>query len=147
AAIAASALLGPAQVGARLMEVTILRRFDPLTLACVAVMLHPLGVLLLYLFSAPAVAAFAALLGAGRGMLTIARGTLPLSLFGSTDYGLRTGQLFVPSKIAQAFAPILFGLSIDHLGIGTLAISSALCAAGLTILLIMKLTNRKMVVT
>ena len=55
--------------------------------------------------------------GAGNGMLTIARGTLPLALFGlNRDYGLRTGFLSAPARILQGGAPVLFGIVLDRGG-------------------------------
>ena len=53
--------------------------------------LHPIGALLLALFGPVMAVPFVLLHGAGNGMLTIARGTLPLALFGPAGYGLRTG--------------------------------------------------------
>jgi len=52
----------------------------------------------------------------GNGMLTIARGTLPLALFGPSGYGLRTGILSAPARILQGGAPVLFGLVLDRAG-------------------------------
>ncbi len=49
-------------------------------------------------------------------MLTIARGTLPLALFGAAGYGLRTGILAAPARILQGAAPLVFGLVLDRLG-------------------------------
>ena len=89
-AIIAGALIGPAQVVARLIEFSFLQRAHPLTSARFAVTLHPLGALLFGVFGAPA-AVFAVLHGAGNGLLTIAVGTLPLALFGPVGYGLETG--------------------------------------------------------
>jgi hypothetical protein len=40
-------------------------------------------------FGAPAIMAFALFHGAGNGLLTIARGTLPLAIFGPLGYGVR----------------------------------------------------------
>jgi hypothetical protein len=54
--------------------------------------------------------------GAGNGLLTIARGTLPLSLFGAGGYGLRTGLLAAPARILQGAAPLVFGLVLDRGG-------------------------------
>ena len=59
---------------------------------------------------------FVLLHGAGNGMLTIARGTLPLALFGPTGYGLRTGILSAPARILQGGAPLLFGMVLDRGG-------------------------------
>jgi hypothetical protein len=44
---------------------------------------------------APAIMAFALFHGAGNGLLTIAKGTLPLAIFGPIGYGLRNGIIAV----------------------------------------------------
>jgi len=71
---------------------------------------------LLALLGAPVAFLFAILHGSGNGLLTIARGTLPLAMFGSAGYGLRTGILAAPARILQAGAPLLFGLVLDRAG-------------------------------
>jgi hypothetical protein len=78
------------------------------------------------LVGVPAGAVFTLLHGAGNGVLTIAKGTLPLALFGVRDYGARQGLLMVPARFAQATAPWLFGLAIDRFGAGALWFSAAL---------------------
>ncbi|HZH05584.1 MAG TPA: MFS transporter, partial [Lautropia sp.] len=75
AAVAAGALVGPAQVAARLLEFGLLRRVHPLYSAILAALAHPLAALALLFMGAPA-ALFALLHGAGNGILTIAKGTL-----------------------------------------------------------------------
>jgi predicted MFS family arabinose efflux permease len=114
AAVAAGALVGPAQVGARLLEYGVLRRMHPLFSALIATVMPPVGAVLLIAFGAPVAAVFAILFGAGNGMLTITRGTLPLALFGAQGYGQRQGLLLVPARVAQAVAPWLFGLCLDQ---------------------------------
>lgn len=76
AAVAAGALIGPAQVGARVFEFTLLRNVNPLTSARLAILTHPIGALILMAVGAPAAAAFTLFHGAGNGILTIAKGTL-----------------------------------------------------------------------
>ena len=71
--------------------------------------LHPIGAALLAIFGPVVAVPFVLLHGAGNGMLTIARGTLPLALFGPAGYGLRTGILSAPARILQGGAPLLFG--------------------------------------
>ncbi len=129
AAIAAGALVGPAQVGARLFEFGILRNFHPLIPARVAALLNPLGSVGLAALGPAGISLFAILHGAGNGMLTIASGTLPLALFGPTGYGKRTGILAVPTRIAESAAPLLFGLLIDRIGTAAIAVSAGLCLA------------------
>jgi predicted MFS family arabinose efflux permease len=126
AAVAAGALIGPAQVGARLFEFGLLRRWHPLLTARLAVAAHPVGALVLALVGAPAAAAFTLLHGAGNGILTITKGTLPLALFGPMGYGARQGLMLVPARFAQAAAPWLFGLCLEHWGGASIALSAAL---------------------
>ena len=125
-AIAAAALAGPAQVGARLVEFGALRWMHPLVSARLAAVLHPIGALTLVAFGPAAVTAFAVLHGAGNGLLTIAKGTLPLAIFGPVGYGLRSGVLAAPARAAQAASPLLFG---DRMGIAALAVSAGLSVA------------------
>jgi hypothetical protein len=143
AALTAGALVGPAQVGARLLEYGFLRRLHPLLSARIATLLHPAGAGLLAIADAPAVAAFGILHGAGNGILTIAKGTLPLALFGPDGYGERQGLLMVPARIAQAFAPLLFGFCLDGWGAGALWLSSLLSIAAFGALLFLPRTTRK----
>ncbi|MDD7970844.1 MFS transporter [Roseinatronobacter alkalisoli] len=135
AAIAAAALVGPAQVAGRLLEFGVLQRFHPLLSARLAAMAHPIGALALMVFGAPAAIIFTVLHGAGNGILTIAKGTLPLSIFGPANYGFRQGVLMVPARFAQAGAPFLFALLMERYGAGALLLSIALGLSGLAALL------------
>jgi len=125
-AVAVGALIGPAQVGGRLLEFGVLRRVHPLLSARLAALMHPAGAALLTVLGAPAAALFAVLHGAGNGILTIAKGTLPLAIFGPQAYGHRQGLLMVPARIAQALAPWLFGIFLERWGAGSLWLSGAL---------------------
>ena len=125
-AVAIGALVGPAQVAGRLLEFGFLRRLHPLLAARGAALGHPLGVACWLLFGPVAGPVFAVLHGAGNGILTIAKGTLPLVLFGPRGYGRRQGLITAPSRVAQAFAPLVFGACIERWGAGALWISSAL---------------------
>jgi predicted MFS family arabinose efflux permease len=127
-AVLVGALIGPAQVGARLLEFGLLRKVHPLLSARIAAALHPLGVVILAVFGAPAAAVFGVLHGAGNGILTIAKGTLPLVIFGPQGYGHRQGVLMVPARIAQALSPWLFGLALDRWGAGALTVSATVGA-------------------
>jgi hypothetical protein len=134
AAVAAAALMGPAQVAARLFEFGVLKRMHPLVSTRLALLLHPLGAALIGLVGAPAAAAFAILHGGGNGLLTIARGTLPLALYGPAGYGRRTGIIVAPARVTTAAAPLLFGLLMSRIGLGALWVSAALGIAGLVAL-------------
>ncbi|WIG94455.1 MFS transporter [Myxococcus sp. SDU36] len=125
-AIGLAALVGPAQVAARFLEFSLLRRFHPMVSARLACAAHPLGAMAMLFFGAPAAALFTLLHGAGNGILTIAKGTLPLALFGPQGYGRRQGWLMAPARVGQAFAPFLFALLIERFGSGALVVSAAL---------------------
>ena len=136
-ALLLAALVGPAQVAGRLLEYGLLRRVHPVVSARVAGALHAVGALAFLLVGVPAGAAFTLLHGAGNGVLTIAKGTLPLVLFGTKDYGLRQGILMVPARFAQALSPYLFGLAIDRYGAGALWFSAALGGVGFAALMLL----------
>jgi len=138
AAIAAAALVGPAQVGARLVEFGALKRVHPVISARLAAALHPIGAVVLMAIGPSAIMAFAVLHGAGNGLLTIAKGTLPLAIFGPVGYGLRNGILAAPARAAQAASPLIFGLLIDWLGVGALAISAGMSIAALLALMALR---------
>ena len=126
AAVAVGALVGPAQVAGRLLEFGLLRRIHPLLSARLAGLAHPAGVLVLMVLGGPAAAAFAVLHGAGNGIMTIAKGTLPLVLFGPAGYGARQGWMMMPARVSQALAPVLFGLALQRWGVNALWLSAAL---------------------
>jgi predicted MFS family arabinose efflux permease len=129
-AILAGMLIGPAQVAARLVEAGFLKRYHPLLSARLSASLHPIAAVLLIL-SPAAIPMFTILHGAGNGILTIARGTVPLAIYGPENYGYRLGILGAPSRMAQAAAPLVFGMLISSLGAGTLYVSLCLGLATL----------------
>jgi predicted MFS family arabinose efflux permease len=138
AAVAAGSLLGPAQVGARLLEFSFQRRIHPMFSARVAALAHPLAAVILLTLGAPFASVFVLLHGAGNGIMTIAKGTLPLVLFGPQGYGTKQGVLMVPGRIAQALAPWLFGLCLDRWQTGALWVSTGLWVIGFILLLALR---------
>lgn len=70
-AIWAGALIGPAQVAARIAEAGFLSRFHPLVSTRLASLAHPIGAALVGVFGGPAAMALAILHGAGNGILTM----------------------------------------------------------------------------
>lgn len=125
-AIAAGALIGPAQVAARLLEFGLLRRFHPLAAGRLAAAAHPVAALCLVGLGGPAAYAFALLHGAGNGILTIVKGTLPLALFGVAGYGARLGWLNAPARMVQAAAPLIFGAALAVWGLQAIWLTAGL---------------------
>jgi hypothetical protein len=138
-AVAVAALVGPAQVAGRLLEILVLRRWHPLAAGLVAAALHPLAVVALLAAGLAAAPAFVVLHGIGNGILTIAVGTLPLLYFGARGYGRRQGVLMVPARVLQAGAPWLYGLVLDRGTGAALAVSGSLGALALLALVVLRL--------
>jgi MFS family permease len=137
-AVAAGALFGPAQVVARIIEASFFSRYHPLLSTRLACLTHPIGAAILALAGGAASSAFAIFFGLGNGILTIARGTLPLAIFGPKNYGYRLGIIGAPARMAQAAAPLAFGLLIDAMGSRVLIVSSALSLSALLALLLLR---------
>jgi predicted MFS family arabinose efflux permease len=147
AALTAATLLGPAQVAARLIEFFAAKRYryHPLLTALLATALHPVGALVLGIFGGLPLAAagFALFHGAGNGMITIAKGVLPLAVFGPLGYGLRQGLLSALARTMQAVAPFAFGLVLDSYGDRVaVALSGALSLVALGALLAMRVQDQ-----
>lgn len=104
AAVALGALVGPSQVGARVIDMLLGRRYHPAWTMLASVGLVGAGMLLL-LFDAFVPALALVLYGAGNGIHTIARGALPLVLISPDRYPLFMGRLALPSLVVQASAP------------------------------------------
>jgi MFS family permease len=137
-AVTAGALIGPAQVLARIVEASFLSRYHPLVSTRLACLTHPIGAVILALAGGGAASVFAIFHGAGNGILTIARGTLPLAIFGPQNYGYRLGIIGAPARMAQAIAPLAFGLLIDTMGSRILVVSSALSLSALLALCLLR---------
>lgn len=113
-AVGLGALIGPSQVGARVVELAVGRnRHHPVWTMLASVMLLAAGLGLL-MVSLPLTALALILYGAGNGIHTIARGALPLVLFDPQRYAVVMGRLATPSLIAQAAAPSLGAVLIVY---------------------------------
>jgi hypothetical protein len=115
-----------------------LKRLHPLVSTRLALMMHPFGAAILWAFGGPVASIFALLHGAGNGLLTISRGTLPLALFGPAGYGLRTGIIAAPARVTTAAAPLLFGLMLNAMGTGALVVSGGLSLGALAALALLR---------
>jgi len=134
AAVALGALVGPSQVAARTIEMLIARYHHPIWTKLAATSLVTAGLAILW--GGGAIVTLALLLyGAGIGLESIARGTLPLAIFGPQRYPVVMGRIAMPSLIAQAAAPSIGALLLEAAGLdGALAIF--LAAAAFNVLLV-----------
>lgn len=103
-AVSYGALIGPAQVGARIVEMSFKGRHHPLWTLTAALGLVALGLVLLA-WGLPGFGVWLVLYGGGNGIYSIARGTVPLALFGPERYPVLVGRLARPGLVAQALAP------------------------------------------
>ena len=114
-AVAFGTLLGPSQVGARVLEAAFGRRVHPVWSLVVSTILVAIG--LGMLAGAPSVAAVGIVLyGSGSGIRSIARGTVPLALFGKAGYAELMGRLAFPTLVAQAGSPMLGAWLLHRFG-------------------------------
>ena len=128
------ALFGPSQVAARLCEFIFARNVHPLDIARFAVSLLLFAFLLLALFGASAAIAgvFAVLFGITNGLITISRGTVPLTLFGPSGYGSVIGRIAGPSLVLQAAAPLVIAFAAERVSdTGALAVVAGMAALSL----------------
>ena len=114
--VAIGALFGPAQVAARIGELVFARGIHPLQLArfAVAMLLTAFALLALVGLSVPAAATFAVMFGMANGLLTIARGAVPLALFGAAGYGRILGRIGGPYLVMQAIAPLVLAFVAER---------------------------------
>ncbi len=117
-AVGIASLRGVGQSGARLVEVLFGARLHPLALGAFAALLLPLACLAGAWAGQVLAAAvvFALVYGAGNGLLTITRGTLPLALFDHRTYGAFVGRLVAPGFLLSACAPVAYAAVIDAHG-------------------------------
>ncbi len=137
-AIAFAALVGPAQVAARLAEFALIKQVHPVWSARFAASMHSIGVVALAVLGPPGMAVFAVLHGAGNGLLTIAKGTVPLALLGPAGYGYRQGLISAPARLTQASSPLLFGLLVTRYGADALWFSAGLTLLALAALCLLR---------
>lgn len=117
-AVMIGALFGPSQVAARLCEFVFAGNVHPLamTRVAVALLVAAFALAAVFGFSVPVAVAFAVMFGAANGLLTIARGALPLALFGAVGYGRLLGRIAKPFQIMQAVAPVILAFVIERAG-------------------------------
>jgi hypothetical protein len=117
-AVSIATLRGIGQSAARLCEILFGGKLHPFDLNIIASLALPVA-FAAGLFGAGSVAwgaVFALLYGAGNGLLTIARGTLPLVLFDPRQYGAIAGGLLAPSFLLAAAAPLACASLAENLG-------------------------------
>lgn len=126
-ASAAAGLVGIAAVTVRFLEFTVLRKLPPLVTTRVATLMHPTGAAVLLTLGGGGAAAMAIGQGAGNGMLAVAKGVLPLHLYGQRNYAYRSAILGRPALFAQIAGPTVFAVALERSAAGAVLLTSALC--------------------
>lgn len=114
-AVFMAALIGPAQVASRIGEIMMGRRLRAVDLGLIAFGMLPVAIAIFagLGFSWGAAILFALLYGASNGLVTIAKGAVPLALFGPRGYGEVLGIISAPNLLTNAAAPLLFALLLN----------------------------------
>lgn len=118
-AVALGAIVGPCQVGARLIDLLAGQRTHPVWEGVLSALFVTLGLGLL-LTRHDAVVVALVIYGGGIGLRSIVRGTLPLALFGPNGYPRLVGRLAFPMLVGQAAGPAAGAVLLEHLGAGAL---------------------------
>jgi MFS family permease len=115
-AVAIGALFGPSQVAARFTEFLFAGNLHPLNIARLAIgaVLAALVMLVSFDVSIASAFVFVVIVGAANGLMTIARGTVPLYLFGALGYGRVVGRIARPALIMQSVAPVVMALVVER---------------------------------
>ncbi len=131
-AAAIGAMVGPMQVAGRIVEMLFGRRFKATHIGLVAMGLLPLSLVLFAMLGQATLPylLFALLYGAGNGVTTIVRGTIPAEVFGRAHYGAVNGAMAAPVLLAKAGGPLVAATVWMTFGsYSTLAVVLAACAA------------------
>jgi MFS family permease len=143
-AVTLGMLIGPSAVGARVIETTLGRYYHPIWTMTASALLTAAGAMLLlgyFPFAALAIILYAS----GNGIGSIARGTLPLALFGTARYPVLMGRLALPLLIAMSIAPYVGALALETGGPNsTIAIIGALAVTNVLLIALLWRTTRRL---
>lgn len=139
-AVWVASLRGVGQTAARACDVAFGAALSPLSLNLIAASLLVAGFMFIPIAGREMTQAvlFALAFGAGNGLMSITRGTLPLVLIDAARYGSITGRLLIPSFVLSAAAPLLLGLLTEAYGPGAaigLCLAVALLVMALSLIL------------
>jgi MFS family permease len=112
AAVGLGAIVGPSQVAARVVEMLGGRYYHPVWTMVASTILVAAGIGML-LSDFPSYSAAIALYGAGNGIGSVARGTLPLALFGPSRYPALMGRLARPILMSMAVSPFVGAIAFQ----------------------------------
>jgi hypothetical protein len=133
-ALWAATMLGPGQVLARLLQLTLPNIFGPRVISVLSLVLHMVAVGGFWVVGPAFAPVFAFTHGMGSGFYTVAVGTLPLELYGSKNYGERQGFILAISRFIMVLTPFGFSIAVVNLGIWSLSLTAGASLLGLGLL-------------
>ncbi|MGR3700682.1 MAG: MFS transporter [Paracoccaceae bacterium] len=130
AAVTAGTMMGPAQVGVRILDMLFGLRLHPLTTTMISTLLLIVALAVLWTTGPTLTGAmvFAVLFGLAQGLTSIVRGTVPLVLFGAHGFAARLGKLAAVRMVMAAIAPFGIALIIETWS-ASAALLAMLCLA------------------
>jgi MFS family permease len=138
-AVFIATLSAPIQASARIIEFLFGGRRPPTIIGLLSTSVMPLAFIGMLIGGGSVWAAvmFAACYGVGNGLMTLARATIPLTLFGRAEYGTWTGRLTTPQNLVFAASPVLFSALLSHQGPGVMVWAGLVMAAGSLIAMVL----------
>jgi MFS family permease len=82
--------------------------------------------------ASPLIYGFALLYGIANGLVTIAKATIPIELFGFERIGALLGTFSAPSLVTRALAPLLFAAAMSAVGVAV-ALNAAVLVGGVSL--------------
>lgn len=145
AAVAIGALIGPSQVGARMVEMLFGQRHHPVWAMVASSFCIAAGLAALWA-GLPWVSAAIVTYGAGMGIRSIVRGSVPLAVFGAEGYASSMGRLAMPALVVGAVSPFVGAVVLERYGLGAtfaaLTVAAAISVA-LSLVLLVGLSRRQ----
>jgi MFS family permease len=141
-AVALGMLIGPSAVGARFVEALAGGRYHPIWTMVASTILVGCGALL-FLVGPVAFGPAIAIYAAGNGIGSIAKGTLPLALFGPSRYPALAGRIGLSVMFAMSLAPYAGALTFQLAGAGaTLSLLLGLAATNVVLVSVLLALTR-----
>ncbi len=117
AALSIIVFRGPVSIISRLADIAFGRWLTPLDIALGGMLVLFMSLLIaMFVTGYSGAFVFMLLFGAGTGVLTAARATMPLTLFGPAGFATLTGKVGLPTHFMYAIAPPIFGWVIERFG-------------------------------
>ncbi len=140
-----ASLIGPSQVGIRVIELAFGHRYSFMASAVMGSAMLPLGLGLMLIDGSNSAIALVCILayGVSNGLKAVQRATLPLALFGRGQFGAYMGRLALPQGILSAAAPTVLAAILDRLGAqGALWVTFAFATISLTAMILLARRSR-----